>query len=75
MVEVKEQCAAQFVDKDEWSEMDSYTWSPDSRYLAYSKKLANRNASIMIFDTSDTRARQITSDYYSDTLPVFSTTA
>jgi len=59
------------VDKDEWDRMRSYSWSPDSRWLAYSKNMANRNAAIMIYDTKKQITRQVTSNYYDDTNPVF----
>jgi len=60
-----------FVDKDEWSRMGSYSWSADSRWLAYSKNMANRNGAIMIYDTEEQKTRQVTSDYYDDEDPVF----
>jgi tricorn protease len=66
-----ENAELKFVDKDEWSQMESYCWSPDSRWLAYSKRMANRNSSIMIYDTKEAKTRQVTGDYYDDTLPVF----
>jgi len=59
------------VDKDEWSRMQSYAWSPDSRWLVYSKCGANRNGNIMIYDVNDGTVRQATSDYYDDTRPAF----
>jgi tricorn protease len=61
----------EFVDKDEWSMMESYSWSPDSRWLAYSKNMANYNSAIMIYDTAEHKTRQVTSNYYADTGPVF----
>jgi tricorn protease len=61
----------EFVDKDEWSRMESYAWSPDSRWLTYSKRVANNNGTIMIYDTQDRNVRQVTGDYYDDTFPVF----
>ena len=61
----------QLVDKDEWSLMESYSWSPDSRWLAYSKNMPNSNSAIMIYDTTERRTRQVTSDYYSDADPIF----
>ena len=60
-----------FVDKDEWAEMESYCWSPDSRWLAYSKHVANRHGAIMIYDTQDKKVHQVTGDYYNDAFPVF----
>jgi tricorn protease len=59
------------VDKDEWALMASYSWSSDSRWLAYSKNMENFYSAIMIYDTNDQRTRQVTSSYYSDTEPVF----
>jgi len=59
------------VDKDEWFEMASYSWSSDSRWLAYSKNMPNRYSAIMIYDVNEAKTRQVTSDYYSDTYPVF----
>jgi len=60
-----------FVDRDEWFEMASYSWSPDSRWLAYSKNMPNRYSSIMIYDVNDHKTDQVTSDYYDDSFPVF----
>jgi len=60
-----------FIDKDEWSRLSSYSWSPDSRWLAYAKTMPNRNAAIMIYDTEDQKTRQVTGDYYYDDDPVF----
>ena len=60
-----------FVDKDEWQTMSSYVWSADSRWLAYSRRGANRHGNIMICDTNDATVHQVTSDFYDDTNPVF----
>ena len=60
-----------FVDKDEWFEMEAYSWSPDNRWLAYSKHMSNLNSVIMIYDANEQRTQQVTSEYYSDTHPVF----
>ncbi len=60
-----------FVDKDEWNRMASYAWSPDSRWLTYSKNGANRHANIMIYDVNDATVYQVTSDFYDDSAPVF----
>jgi tricorn protease len=62
-----------FVDKDPWDTMDSYAWSPDSRWLSYSKRMSNRHGAIMIYDVNDGAVHQVTSDYYEDTDPIFDT--
>jgi tricorn protease len=59
------------VDRNEWSNMGSYSWSPDSRWITYAKPLANTNNAIFIFDAEQNIARQVTSAYYNDTNPVF----
>jgi len=60
-----------FVDKDEWTTLSSYAFSPDSRWLAYAKNGANRHGNVMIYDTNDSTVRQVTSDFYNDSHPVF----
>jgi tricorn protease len=61
------------VDKDEWEEMESYSWSPDSRWLAYSKRGANRRAAIVIYDANDGVAYEVVGSFYDNTGPVFDT--
>ncbi|MHC4456621.1 MAG: S41 family peptidase [Planctomycetota bacterium] len=61
----------QLVDKDQWDRMKSYSWSPDSRWLAYSKNMSNYLRAIMIYDANECKTRQVTSDYYNDTYPIF----
>lgn len=60
-----------FVDKDEWSNMSSYAWSPDSRWLAYARAGANRHGAIMIYDTKEALVHAVTGDFYDDSGPVF----
>ncbi|MBL7152275.1 MAG: PD40 domain-containing protein [Phycisphaerae bacterium] len=60
-----------FIDKDEWSRLSSYSWSADSRWLAYAKTMPNRNRAIMIYDTDEQKTHQVTGDYYDDDDPVF----
>jgi len=60
-----------FVDKDEWFNVDSYSWSSDSRWLAYTRRGANRHGSVMICDANDGTVHQVTGDYYDQSSPVF----
>jgi tricorn protease len=46
-------------------------WSPDSRWLAYSRTLDNDNAAIWLFDTKSSEKHQVTSGFYSDRAAVF----
>jgi tricorn protease len=47
------------------------SWSPDSRWLAYSRGLENRHAAVFLFDTQAGRRHQATAGFYNDTRPVF----
>lgn len=47
------------------------SWSPDGRYVAWSRGLENRNQAIFIYDVGAKSLRQATSGYFSDFNPVF----
>ena len=47
------------------------SWSRDSRWLAYSRLLDNRNGAIFLFDAREGKRHQVTSGYYWDWRPVF----
>ena len=47
------------------------SWSPDSRWLAYSRGMDNRNNAVFIFDTARQEIHQITSGFYNDYNPLF----
>ncbi len=49
------------------------SWSPDSRWMAYSRGVNNRNNAIFIYDFKNAQKHQVTSGFYSDSDPVFST--
>ncbi|MBN1272975.1 MAG: PD40 domain-containing protein [Candidatus Aminicenantes bacterium] len=46
-------------------------WSPDSRWLAYSRGDANRTGNIYLYDTKLNKLHQVTSHFYFDYQPVF----
>lgn len=46
-------------------------WSPDSRWLAYTKAIDNRNNAIFIYNTVTKKTTQATSGFYSDMNPTF----
>lgn len=62
---------SKFVDKDEWTFIMQYSWSPDSRWLTYAKVMPNGLNAIFIYDTEQSKTTQVTSAYYSDMNPVF----
>jgi tricorn protease len=49
----------------------SVNWSPDSKWLTYSRGENNRNHSIFLFDTKNLKKTKITSQFYNDFAPVF----
>lgn len=64
------------VDDVEWlmhTGLESFrvAWSPDSRWLAYSRLQQNQNEVIWLFDSQSGEKRQVTSGFYNDREPVF----
>ncbi|MCB9282568.1 MAG: PD40 domain-containing protein [Lewinellaceae bacterium] len=47
------------------------SWSPDSRWMAYSRNMDNGNNAVFIFDTKNNKATQATSGFYNDLNPTF----
>ena len=47
------------------------SWSSDSKWLVYSKQVANRNLAIFLYHVEDGTIHQVTSGYYHDFMPVF----
>ncbi|MFC1724787.1 PDZ domain-containing protein [candidate division KSB1 bacterium] len=51
----------------------SIAWSPDSRWLTFNKGLDNANNAIFLYDVENKKSFQVSSGFYEDTDPVFST--
>ena len=49
----------------------SVSWSSDSRWLAYSRGIDNRQTAVFIFDAKDNKRHKVTSGFYSDYDPRF----
>ena len=47
------------------------TWSPDSRYAAWSREAGNRMGAIFLYDTQTRKTSQLTSGFYYDASPAF----
>jgi tricorn protease len=47
------------------------SWSPDSRWIAYSKGLDNGNNAIFLYDTRESAIHQVTSAFYNNNSPAF----
>lgn len=50
------------------------SWSPDNRWLVYSRGLENRNDVIFVYDTATKQRHQLTSGAFSDFAPSFDPT-
>ena len=64
------------IDKEMWLyhgdlEKFQFSWSPDSRWLAYAGDTENRQQAIVLYDTKDRKKHQVTSAFYDDDMPVF----
>lgn len=58
-------------DSSEYWETTDYSWSPDSRWLAYTKYEDHTFESIFIYDTRTSRVTRITDRFTKDTEPVW----
>ncbi|MGI9175374.1 MAG: S41 family peptidase, partial [Rhodothermales bacterium] len=47
------------------------SFSPDSRWVAYSRGLDNRHGAVFLYDTKSGERHQVTSGFYDDATPVF----
>lgn len=61
------------VDKGFW-EIREYSWSPDSKYLVYSRYEENYNSTIWIWDIKKEKLHPVTDDYYNSYSPTFEPT-
>jgi tricorn protease len=59
------------VDKDEYGDIRHYRWSPDSKWIAYTKQNEARFASIYVYSLADARSHRLTSGLTDDNEPVF----
>ncbi len=59
------------IDRADRNEIRWYSWSADSRYLAYHKTLENRITAIFIYSFDDHLVRQVTPGFTDDYSPVF----
>ncbi|HRX12177.1 MAG TPA: hypothetical protein P5210_11035, partial [Draconibacterium sp.] len=49
------------------------SWSPDSKWITFTEQLDNSNSAIFVYNTDEEKKSQITSGFYEDGYPVFST--
>jgi tricorn protease len=60
------------VDKSKIWEFGSFDWSPDSRWITYSRALENGMQQIMLYNVADGKSTEITNQWFSSDSPVFS---
>ncbi len=60
------------VDRDSVWEMRDYSWSPDSKYIAYSKHHKTGFTSIYIYSLPDKKIHEVTTGFTNDYDPIFS---
>jgi tricorn protease len=58
-------------DRSTRGEIADYRWSPDSRWLTYTKPGANKLSSIWVYSLEQGKAQQLTSGFTNDLEPVF----
>ncbi|MFW6129338.1 MAG: S41 family peptidase [Candidatus Aminicenantaceae bacterium] len=61
------------VDKAKYSDIGDYSWSPDSKWVIYTKASENRLSALWVYSLEQKKAFQLTNDMYNDFSPVFST--
>ena len=54
------------------SEISDYSFSPDSKWLVYSKEVSNGQPSVWVYNIPEAKNHQLTNRIYSDYSPVFS---
>ena len=48
------------------------SWSPDSRWIAFTQRLENANNAVFLYDVESKKSYQVTSGFFEDNNPVFS---
>ncbi len=59
------------IDREPLNSRNRLSWSPDSRWLAYTKSHDNRNHSVWLYDTRDKQAHLVTAGMFNDNWPAF----
>lgn len=58
-------------DKDDYGDITDYRWSPDSRWLTYTKNNEAQFSSVYVYNLADTKVYRLTSGMTNDANPVF----
>jgi tricorn protease len=58
-------------DHSDHNDITSYTWSPDSRYIAYVKVTQAQMSTVWVYSLEAAKPYQLSSDFYNSNEPVF----
>ncbi|UCF04498.1 MAG: PD40 domain-containing protein [bacterium] len=59
------------IDEDEFRDMNDFSWSADSKWIAYSKNSDNAVSSIHLYSVEEKKSYKVTDDLYEDYNPQF----
>ncbi len=59
------------VDRGKFNEITNYSWSPDSKWLAYDKQLESGLSVVYLYSTVDKKITAVTTDLANSSAPVF----
>ena len=59
------------LDKDDYGDIGHYRWSPDSKWVVYTKLNQSRFSSIYVYNLGDAKSYRLTSGMTDDSEPVF----
>ena len=59
------------VDRGKFFEIQNYSWSPDSKWLAYDKAAENGNGVTYLYSTVDKKITPVTTDFNNSIAPIF----
>jgi tricorn protease len=59
------------IDQGHYFDITEYVWSPDSKWVAYSKQEANSNNSIELYSLADKKVTPVATSFTNNTTPAF----
>jgi len=59
------------VDQGKWNDLNDYAWSPDSKWIAYSKTADSQESSIWVYSLASGKTMQMTGDDTNDYAPAW----
>ncbi|HEX5482082.1 MAG TPA: S41 family peptidase [Terriglobia bacterium] len=59
------------IDRGKYADLTEYSWSPDSKWVAYAKAAENTNSAIYLYSLADQKITSVTPDFWNSVNPVF----